>query len=381
MGGYKMSISNKLKIALKDLESKYIYSVDFEGNKTTEKFDTIDEKYHNIYSDCIVEYRKIFIVWHYQLNYLIDFMNYKRRYDKDQYVTIHYNAVQSRGLIKLLSEIDEIIKLSQGEFEISINEYYRNFIDFIRPQLVESGGSAISDYAVFTLLNYEPVFTIKSKTQYGDVMNIIFAAKGPKPDIIISDAIENRIEIVGNKEYSLIYDVHIENNNLTWDDLNNWWRRDNKTLLSKRLLEIYREDDIEKRFFNEYLIFCSSKDTLKYPALIPEVYLHYDPKTIKELDYLGKEKRLVHQRMDFLMLINGHRIVIELDGKQHYSEDDKPSPKKYADLVEYDRKMKLLGYDVYRFGGYEFTMTDVTIKIHKFFNQLISKYTPHLFDQ
>src|SRR5690606_19454579 len=160
-------------------------------------------------------------------------------------------------------------------------------------------------------------------------MNIIFAAKGPKPDIIISDAIENKIEIVGNKEYSLVYDVSIDNNNLTWDDLNKWWKRDNEALLSKRLLEIYHDGDIEKRFLNEYLTFCSTKDTLKYPALIPEVYLHYDPKTLKELNYLGKEKRLVHQRMDFLMLINGHRIVIELDGKQHYSDDEKPSPKKY----------------------------------------------------
>lgn len=376
-----MSISNKLKIALKDLESKYIYSVDFEGNETTEKFDTIDKKYHNIYSDCIAEYRKIFIVWHSQLNYLIDFMNYKRKYNKEQYVSIQYNAVQSRELIKLLTEIDEIIKLSQVEFEISINEYYRNFIDFVRPQLVESGGSGISDYAVFTLLNYEPIFTIKSKTQYGDVMNIIFAAKGPKPDIIISDAIENKIEIVGNKEYCLVYDLEIQNNNLTWEDLNKWWIRDNKTLLSKRLLEIYREGDIEKRFLTEYLIYCKSKKNLQFPALIPEVYLHYDPKTIKELDVLGKEKRLVHQRMDFLMLINGHRIVIELDGKQHYSEDDKPSPKKYADIVEYDRKMKLLGYDVYRFGGYEFTLEDFSKMIHDFFDKLILKYAPHLLDK
>jgi very-short-patch-repair endonuclease len=60
--------------------------------------------------------------------------------------------------------------------------------------------------------------------------------------------------------------------------------------------------------------------------------------------------------MDFLMLLpEGVRVVLEVDGKQHYSEADgtKPSPKTYAETVRGDRWLRLAGYEVYRFGGYE----------------------------
>jgi len=49
--------------------------------------------------------------------------------------------------------------------------------------------------------------------------------------------------------------------------------------------------------------------------------------------------------MDFLFVLsNSTRIVIEVDGKQHYSDDNISSPKKYAEMVSLDRDLKLLGY-------------------------------------
>jgi very-short-patch-repair endonuclease len=45
--------------------------------------------------------------------------------------------------------------------------------------------------------------------------------------------------------------------------------------------------------------------------------------------------------------------VIEVDGKQHYSKDDKPSPQLYSEIVAEDRRIWLTGYGVYRFGGWE----------------------------
>jgi very-short-patch-repair endonuclease len=86
------------------------------------------------------------------------------------------------------------------------------------------------------------------------------------------------------------------------------------------------------------------------------VYLHYDPYTIQQLK--GK-KRVIRQRMDFLILLsNQTRIVIEVDGQQHYSDSNKPSPKLYADMVAEDRKLKLAGYEVYRFGCSELQQRD-----------------------
>jgi very-short-patch-repair endonuclease len=64
--------------------------------------------------------------------------------------------------------------------------------------------------------------------------------------------------------------------------------------------------------------------------------------------------------MDFLMLLDDHvRIVIEVDGKEHYAEGDKASPRHYAKMVEEDRRLRLQGYELYRFGGAEFPDADL----------------------
>jgi very-short-patch-repair endonuclease len=46
--------------------------------------------------------------------------------------------------------------------------------------------------------------------------------------------------------------------------------------------------------------------------------------------------------------------VLEIDGKQHYSDGDRSSPRLYAEMAAEDRRLKLRGYEVFRFGGDEF---------------------------
>jgi very-short-patch-repair endonuclease len=88
------------------------------------------------------------------------------------------------------------------------------------------------------------------------------------------------------------------------------------------------------------------------PALIPQVYLHYDPHTRSQRNSPGP---LVRQRMDFLLLLpKRRRVVIELDGQQHYADDNgRASPARYAEMVREDRGLRLAGYEVFRFGGQE----------------------------
>ncbi|WP_086739485.1 DUF559 domain-containing protein [Streptomyces glaucescens] len=57
--------------------------------------------------------------------------------------------------------------------------------------------------------------------------------------------------------------------------------------------------------------------------------------------------------MDFLLLLPfGQRVVLEVDGVQHYTRDNgrTPDTAKYADMVAADRDLKLRGYEVFRFG-------------------------------
>ncbi|MFC9751233.1 hypothetical protein ACFQ7N_19230 [Streptomyces niveus] len=83
---------------------------------------------------------------------------------------------------------------------------------------------------------------------------------------------------------------------------------------------------------------------------------------------------LTRQRMDFLMLApGGRRYVLELDGKEHYSRDGKAAPDLYADMVREDRRIRLEGYEVYRFGGAEFVDREAAkVMLRGFFDQLLA---------
>jgi len=60
--------------------------------------------------------------------------------------------------------------------------------------------------------------------------------------------------------------------------------------------------------------------------------------------------------MDFLMLLPGRqRTVFEIDGKHHYAKGERADPGLYAEMVAADRNLRLRGYEVFRFGGSEFS--------------------------
>ena len=225
----------------------------------------------------------------------------------------------------------------------------------------------------------------------GSVKNIIFAAKY-KPEIVFDDALNNDIRITKNADQCLIYDRPISSNGLMWNDLVQWYAEN-----------FGISENCEKAFIGR-LCSCldsSYKDTgatagpetwmlqayynlkkelgMDLPALIPQVYLYYDPLTIKQRGY----KLFEHQKMDFLMIFSHRdRIVIEIDGKQHYATGDVASPKLYSEMVQAHREMSLFGYDVYRFGGYEFLNADrdteakkvMLDNIKRFFTRLFQKY-------
>ena len=107
------------------------------------------------------------------------------------------------------------------------------------------------------------------------------------------------------------------------------------------------------------------------PAIVPQVYLHYDPYTIRDQP---NGSPLARQRMDFLLLLPSHqRVVIEIDGKQHYADGDAASPQRSAEMVAEDRNLRLLGYEVYRFSGFELTQGEPRAIVESFLNRLIKR--------
>ena len=213
----------------------------------------------------------------------------------------------------------------------------------------------------------------------GEIKNIIFAANGPKPELVLTDAVHNTVDIVANAEYCLVYDRPINSRGLLWSDLVSWWRakvgcedaQAERSLYSrlKASLASKPEEIVFFTYFKEF----RKRVGEKLPALLPQVYLHYDPKTLKELQ--GK-RRIPRERMDFLLLFSDkNRVVLEVDGKQHYAQGNLASPQEYARMVSEDRKLRLRGYEVYRFGGFELTEPEASRTLLKdFFRVLFERH-------
>lgn len=219
----------------------------------------------------------------------------------------------------------------------------------------------------------------------GKINNIVFAAT-MKPDILLTDVLNHTVQIPVDEGKYLLYDKEVTIGGLSWKGLHEWYDESHwltEISLEEKLYNAVKNcgSPIEEQFFNCYLAAVKEFGD-GIPALLPQVYLYYDSKVQKERTI----KIFDHQCMDFLMLFSGsQRVVIELDGVQHYSDGEiqKPgdryphpiaSTEKYASMVSAHREMTLAGYEVYRFGGSEFQYQDAAQMIRQFFIDLFAKH-------
>ena len=300
-----------------------------------------------------------------------------------------------------IDTILDYLSLSDQEFFFFLEQYVNPNLHHTRWDEEEERRVQIPNSELVDLINKYLIhdgFELKIKDSIGDknffqcvslnpgvqgkVKNIIFAAKY-KPEIVFDDALNNDIRITKNADQCLIYDRPIPAGGLKWNELVDWYAEENNITEDKeraycRRLAEPLDSDVEKILMNGYYLIAKETNG-ELPALIPQVYLYYDPQTIKQRGY----KLFEHQKMDYLMILS-HRdcIVIEVDGKQHYAEGYVASPRLYADMMKAHREMSLYGYDVYCFGGDELyeAVNDVikrqeTFKmLRDFFSRLFHKY-------
>jgi hypothetical protein len=226
-----------------------------------------------------------------------------------------------------------------------------------------------------------PVFTIVSLTigSLGRPKNLIFASS-MKPDLRFRDAINNDVEIVSNADKVLVYDRPIPGDGVRWKDLQAWWaelRGIPNDTEAKKTLYFRLRSSLPSNSPPQMMLFETFFATFKgripdLPALLPEVWLHWDPKTVAER---GADA-LARFRMDFLMLLPGSaRVVIEVDGMHHYAGDDgRASPSRYAAMVSADRDLRLAGYEVFRFGAAELDRHAGRTSLSDFFQTLFRRY-------
>ena len=217
----------------------------------------------------------------------------------------------------------------------------------------------------------------------GSMKNLIFAAAGYKPEIVLDDAINNDLRLTRNEQNCLVYDRPLAAHGLTWAELAAWWsdrqgmagepEHDIYLSLHERFDQSLGDNDAERRILRAY-----AQRYVQFgphiAALIPQAYLCYDP-------YTATQRRspspLPRQRMDFLMLLPHRvRVVIECDGQQHYAgRDGRADPGRYAKMMADDRDLRLKGYEVYRFGGAELTDDQAANRLlSRFFDRLHERY-------
>ncbi|WP_432052438.1 hypothetical protein [Streptomyces xiamenensis] len=220
-----------------------------------------------------------------------------------------------------------------------------------------------------------PVFKVvpSAGARGRELRNLIFGSA--KPDLRLIELIDGDAPQTMNRDEVIVYDRPIADDGLRWCDLQDWWQEtkglkdssEAKDTLYKRMLSFLppkEESPPQWWLFTAYHRLHGPTQMPQRPALLPEVWRHWDPKTMKAR---GGEA-LSGLRMDFLLLLpHGRRVVIEVDGAHHYSTDGRPDTDKYARQAAEDRKLKLRGYDVYRFGGKELSTKETALQVMRQF--------------
>ena len=250
----------------------------------------------------------------------------------------------------LIDTIIDYLRLSDNEFMFFLEQYTNpnihhwrwndtdeqresicntEFVDVINRYLEHDGYKLIVKDTIGDKQFFQCVST-KAGVQ-GSVKNIIFAAKY-KPEIVFNDALNNDISITKNADQCLIYDIPLPQDGLMWNCLVEWYAAENgiernqENAFLRRLCDCldtsFKENGSKsgpETWMLQAYFELKSELGIDLPALIPQVYLYYDPRTQKERGY----KLFEHQKMDFLMVISHrNRVVIEIDWKQHYADGD-----------------------------------------------------------
>ena len=255
---------------------------------------------------------------------------------------------------------------AQRHFVACVNESLRHCGVELRETGSEGG------YPVFSMVSLH----VATK---GRPKNLIFASSD-KPDLRFRDALDNDIEIVSNADKVRVYDRPIGNDGLRWNDLQQWWsdtEQISDAMQAKRSLYARLKASLPRNSPPQSLLFDAFFEGFRsavpnLPALLPEVWLHWDPRTVKER---GPDA-LLRFRMDFLLLLpQGVRVVIEVDGKHHYADAaGSADVQRYAQMVRADRELKLAGYEVFRFGAAELQEPTAKADVKAFFEAVFKRY-------
>ncbi|KAB1925819.1 hypothetical protein F8280_11140 [Micromonospora noduli] len=261
----------------------------------------------------------------------------------------------------------------------------RQLVDAINPPLA---GIGLELRETGNADGYPTFHLVATGSRAGRPKQLIFAC-ARKPDLRLIDVIDSDVEVVDPTGDVLVYDRPIGPAGLRWRDLQTWWsdtRQVQDGHQAKRELYQRLGNSVPPHSRHQLLLFRLYHDIYgaclqELPALLPEVWRHWDPKTVKAR---GKDA-LLQFRMDFLLLAPaGARIVLEVDGQTHYASEREaadgqrrwlPDGNEYAHTMAASRDLTLAGYEMYRFGTNDLNDEDQARKlVTAFFDSLFRRH-------
>ncbi|WP_224096094.1 hypothetical protein [Nostoc sp. MS1] len=149
-------------------------------------------------------------------------------------------------IVELREAIAEVIAINEKAYDVpcictalglspgETNEAFSSKRVYVRSRIITKGINELINLGEKLLERYPNasdlekminLFKNSSTGVNGYIKNLIFAADGPKPELVLVDALDNSIEIVENAEYCLVYDLPISPTGLLWIHLVEWWAK------------------------------------------------------------------------------------------------------------------------------------------------------------
>ena len=159
--------------------------------------------------------------------------------------------------------------------EFSVNPDYRKLI-FEGSEEINNAECYIvgENFDLPNLIIDEPIFTLVSGNKFEHIRFLIFGAARTKPDIIVKDVLDGNLKVLNDSDV-LVYDDEIKES-LTYADFKIWWSKNkNKYSWYTPTSQMNKIELQVQEYYRQHY----SDDI--FPVLIPQVYLHYDPKATK----------------------------------------------------------------------------------------------------
>lgn len=297
---------------------------------------------------------------HNSMNGVRAFINVDGKWDAC--LGINVNKSNTNLNSKLRELLDERLK----EVFKHIRKFKTGKEDFNPPNIEVKNGRVVTRKCIPIIEKYPPK---KDNNSNKEKISIIFAASKEKPSTCASGLNGHNIKLDINKKNKsyYVYEGEVNKQGIKRQEIEAWClnERISKEEFYKNVKEsIGSNAKYQRMFYEYYLESIYNKKTKKDFFLFPEVYVQLNS---TNNDYENK------QRVDFLIVLpNNRKVIIEIDGIDHYAEkiDGKwiASMKKYTTDRKFDRKMSQLGYTIYRFSNSEI---EDKKEIEKFFDEIL----------